>query len=237
MLSIELMLFLGIFGFYLFDSLLLLHSNEILFLKHKNRWEIIYPKDHFLLLGKSLYIPNPLTPNKLLFRMCWSEPHNNKNLDFLNRLEIISIEIRWFILALLVVFFVWLPFELFFSNYRSHLLMVIAIIYLLMGFVFILTYKKRNSLRISRKDIAYLLIESFFCSPLSLNLFRKICAYQCTSMNPLAFAKNELDKLSFLKFRDDLCARIDSRLLLIDRNNPRFQILMSQKLKVMETEW
>jgi hypothetical protein len=59
-------------GLYLYDSALLLYSNEaMLVLAGKNRWLTGFGSNRTTLYSRELYLPNPFTPTRPLFRLSW----------------------------------------------------------------------------------------------------------------------------------------------------------------------
>ena len=70
--SFETLLVLGILGFYLFDSAMLLYFNEFAIVKSSSAWAFACPASRWRIRGKTPYLPNPLTPGNPLFRAAWS---------------------------------------------------------------------------------------------------------------------------------------------------------------------
>ena len=67
--SFEVLLPLGALGLYLFDSVLLLYSNEVLFLHSRRRWGFVM-SSALLLGGRRLCFVNPLTPAPMTTIRC-----------------------------------------------------------------------------------------------------------------------------------------------------------------------
>jgi hypothetical protein len=72
MTSFEVWLPVGAIGLYLFDSILWLYSNELIFQRRGGKW-ISAAIPAFLLAGRRVCFPNPLTPGTPQFTVRWSE--------------------------------------------------------------------------------------------------------------------------------------------------------------------
>ncbi len=60
-------------GLYLYDSALLLYSNEaVLVCARHNRWLAGFGSNRTTLRGRQLYLPNPLTPTRPVYRLSWT---------------------------------------------------------------------------------------------------------------------------------------------------------------------
>ena len=134
-LSFEIMLVLGVIGFYMLDSLMLLYVNELIYVQAntKGQWFFICPKLRWQILGKVPCIPNPLTPSSPLFRVSWpvSSPselqEDSESLQrFLNTLN----PLRYFTILLFFLLVVGLPFVLFSFGGGFELLILIGLIYI-----------------------------------------------------------------------------------------------------------
>ena len=127
------MLVLGIVGFYLFDSAMLLYVNELVFVEKNGKWGVGRPESEWQMLGKSLYVPNPLTPDYPLFRACWvvASASNEHQEDietlrqFINDLN----PLRYMTFSLFVLLLIGLPMVLLGFGTGLALLLLLGVIY------------------------------------------------------------------------------------------------------------
>ena len=236
--SFEVLLVLGAFGFYLYDSCMLLYANELIFIRANDRWDFVSPGNNYLLLGKSPYFPNPLTPHKMVFRVYWSDSgqHNPNNMESLERFMSSLIELQYIVIILLALFFLLLPLVLLFYGSGSQLLWVFALIYINIGVMLTQVYRRKEILMISTRKFILLLLESFLCAPFALNILRKLSLHRTLYGDPIKFAQNSFDKTTFYNLIDVVCRKIDEQLELIEIDSPRHSSLQSYRVRIKEME-
>lgn len=234
--SFEILLVLGVVGFYLYDSSMLLYTNELIFIRNRRSWRTCSTRHNPLLLGKRLYIPNPLTPNVAVFRVYWSEFElRSKDIDYsLNVFLTGLMPLGYLILLLFGLMFLCLPAVLFCYGSGAQLLWLMAIVYSNIVMIFLLVFQQREIFGLSKKLCFFLLIESLACAPFALNVLRKITLHRSQFMDPIEFARKYFDDESFrtliLVIRDE----IGEQLEWIDAESPRFSSLKHYSEKVKE---
>jgi hypothetical protein len=147
-LSFEIMLVLGVVGFYIFDSAMLLYSNELAYVQMKGRWSFVYPESHWQIFGKNPYIPNPLSPDSPLFRVYWTVSRSSEQQEdhealqrFLGALN----PLRHFTILLFALLIVGLPIVL--SRFGTGLgfLILLGFVYITISGMLIQTYRQREA--------------------------------------------------------------------------------------------
>ncbi|MCI0557330.1 MAG: hypothetical protein MN733_02465, partial [Nitrososphaera sp.] len=212
-LSFETMLLLGIVGFYLFDSAMLLYVNELVFAEKDGKWVFGRPESGWQMLGRNLYIPNPLTPDYPLFRTSWaatSTPDEHlENIEtlqqFLNALK----PLRYFTFGLFALLLIGLPLVLFGFGTGLVLLLLLGTIYCTISVMLIQVYRQREEFGLSGKTFAKLVFDSLACAPFALNLVRKITLRRSLAGDPICFAHQVLDADAFAQLVQVLCHRVD----------------------------
>ncbi len=166
-------------GIYLFDAALLLYRNEaVLFPVRTGKYSVAFSPGWGQLLGKSVYLPNPLMPHRPLYRLSWQarttsvssatgQPNWEKRYQNLSTLFP-------FIWAMFIALFVLLPVGLFTQVGHAVLLVAIAMLYLNALVVLVLLFRGRHQLGMTGKRFAAIAFESLVCIPCALNLVRKI---------------------------------------------------------------
>ena len=237
MVSFEILLVLGAFGFYLYDSGMLLYVNEMVFLRDRRQWNFAYPGNNWLLLGRSPYIPNPLTPDIAIFRVYWSDTdqssqNSNKSIEqFVTAL----VPLQYFVGVLLAQFFVVLPFVLFLYGSGPQLLWAFGAIYLNIAVILVVVYRKKDILGVSKRKFLVLSFESLACAPFALNILRKLTLHRSLVGDPIKFAKIMFDQNAYLSLVGVVSKRIDEQLELVDIDTPRYASLQAYKEKIQET--
>lgn len=219
------MLVLGIVGFYLFDSAMLLYVNELVFSEKNGTWVIVRPESGWRMLGKNLYIPNPLTPDYPLFRTCWvvDSMANERQEDieklrqFLNELN----PLRYMTCGLFALLLIGLPIVLLGFGTGLGLLLLLGVIYFTISLMLAQIYQQRDELGLSWKIFAKLAFDSLACAPFALNLVRKITLRRTLVGDPICFAHQVLDVDAFTLLVQSLCHRVDEEIEFEDEASPR----------------
>jgi len=230
------MLVLGIFGFYLFDSAMLLYANELVFVEQDGKWSFGRPESGWQMLRKNLYLPNPLTPDYPLFRVCWvisSAPSEHQDdietlRDFINVLN----PLRYMTFSLFVLLLIGLPVVILWFGTGLALLLLLGVIYCAISIMLTLIYRQREKLGLSVKSFAKLAFDSFACAPFALNLVRKITLRRSLNGDPICFAYQALDADAFAHLVQALCHRVDEEIEFEDEASPRYSALKDFKNRI-----
>lgn len=233
-LSFEALLIIGIAGFYLFDSATLLYADELVYIKQGKGWAFACPRGNWRLGGKTLYIPNPLTPVHPLFRVHWSpaEPQppceSTVPVDFLNALRPFC-----YLNGLLLVLLLGIqPLILLTLGAGVEFLAVLAIIYSIVLAMVILSYRRRLILDLSRKVWMKLTFDSLICIPYALNFTRKLTLSHPLTQTPVNFALQHFDTTTLSQLGDTLHTQIDEELAFEDENSLRYKALLHYKSRI-----
>jgi hypothetical protein len=196
--SFEVLLPVGAIGLYLFDSILLLYSNEVLFLRRGHRWRFVM-STQLLVEGRRLCFVSPLTPAIPQFRVRWSEGDARQEqedepalLAFFGALRPLQYLVSGLLLLLLA-----LPVELLFFGTGPELLALMAAFYLLILVALGYTYARRAVLRLSVKSFLALSFDALACAPFAINLVRKLGMRRSLAGNPIDFARRTFDAPTF----------------------------------------
>jgi hypothetical protein len=226
------MLVLGVVGFYMFDSAMLLYSNELAYVQINGRWSFVYPESRRQILGKNPYIPNLLSPDSPLFRVCWSVSMSSEQHEghealqrFLGALNLL----RHFTIVLFALLIVGLPIVLFGFGTGFGFLMLLGFVYITISGMLIQTYRQREELGLSIKAFAKLAFDSLVCAPFALNLVRKITVRRPLAGDPIKLAHQIFDDATFSRLVGVLCNRVDEELEFEDKESPRYEALKDYK--------
>jgi hypothetical protein len=204
----EVLLPLGAIGLYVFDSVLWLYSNEIVFLRRRN-WDLITGSG-ILIAGRRLHLPNPLTPATPPFRVRWSQNDPRQGEEDpaeLDRFVAALRPIQYLVVALLVLLTA-LPLELLWLGTGPGLLVLFAAFYLVIGTALSYIFIRRRELQISGGAFLSLAFDSLACAPFSINLVRKISLRRSLVGNPIALARRTFEPTAFARLIQSVCARI-----------------------------
>lgn len=233
--SFEVLLVLGAIGFYLFDSAMLLYANELVFAETNGRWIFACPGSRWRLLGKNPYLPNPLTPDDPLFRVCWSvsEPSKRQeDQDALRHFIRALTPLRYMVFVLLMLLLIGLPLVLYRFGTGLGLFLLLGVIYLTITVMLIQTYRRREVLGLSGKVFAGLAFDSLACAPFALNMVRKITLRRSLVGDPISFAHKIFDADTFARLVNALCNRVDEELELEDEESSRCSELEAYRNRI-----
>ena len=197
--SSETLLVLGAIGLYLIDSWILLYSNEVVFREAYGRWDWSCGSPRQI-LRKNPYLPNPLTPDLLLFRASWGVSPSGQCEDVqgvLSALGSALAPLRSMVVILLVLLGLGLPLFVYLQASSALLFLAIAIYGIGLAIALLLC-RRRSALGLGKRALAELAIEAVLCPPLALNVVRKITLRRTLIDDPIAFAQHALQRDRFL---------------------------------------
>ena len=223
-LPFEVLLILGIVGFYVFDSARLLYFNELILAETYGHWSFACPRTRWALKGKLPFIPNPVTPDTVLLRVVWSVGEKELDLDALEKTRRFIQETRilgYFILVLFTLMIIILPGVLYRFGTGTFLLITFTSIYLTILALLGVVYRKRDALGLSQKAMTSIVIDCLACPPFAINLVRKISLLHPVEIDPVAFALEHFEKPKFAQLANALKERLDEELDLEEEGSMR----------------
>ena len=231
--AFELLLPLGAIGLYLFDSIQLLYANEFLFLHRSRGWGFA-GSSAFLLAGRRVYIPNPLTPGTPQFRVRWSEADPRQEQEEAGELDRFFRALRpvqHLVRALLILLFA-LPVELLFYGTGVELLAVMAAFYLVMLATLACIFARRRELRVSGRSFLALCFDSLACAPFAINLVRKLALRRALVGNPIAFATRTFEPAVCASLIGAVSRRVSEEQQRENGQTPRWSELEAYRSKL-----
>jgi hypothetical protein len=188
-LTFEIALPLGAIAFYVYDSVLLVHGNELLFVRVRRRWHAV-GGSNLVLLGKRACLPALLQPWALVFRTFWSAKVVRADLplvwptaELLRALR----PLRVIASALLVLLVGALPAASLAFGSGLLLLGVFALYYLLVIVALALTFARREVLGLQGRAYWSVALDAFACAPFAVNLVHRITLRQNVPIDAIAF--------------------------------------------------
>lgn len=231
--AFEVLLPLGAIGLYLFDSVLLLYSNELLLLPRSRRWSFAEGST-LLVAGRRVYLPNPLTPGTPQFRVRWSEADPRQEHEEGGELERFFRALRpvqYLVMALLVILLA-LPVELLLYGTGIELLAVMAAFYLVTLATLACIFARRRELRVSGRSFLALCFDSLACAPFAINLVRKLTLRRALVGNPIAFAARTFEPAVFSSLLGAVSRRVSEEQQRENGQTPRWSELEAYRSKL-----
>ncbi len=234
---------LGLFGlailFYLYDSTVLLYSNEaVLTCDGKRRWRVWTGFPGFLLAGRTLCMLNAFTPHRPSYRLSW---------DF-NSLEARPNQTQWTesahdlnalmptTLSAGLGLFVLLPLGMFTALGAYAVIFALILIYGSIMFSLLLVRRRRMLIASDRRHFLALAFECLACPPFGVNMVRRTTlGLRIAEPLPLA-AVRLLDAAGWSRLRTLCVSRLEAALQLPTAGSDEEKSLLAQKQRLLKLE-
>ncbi len=237
--STETLLVLLIFALYLKDCLLLLQPGEAVLLSRRGtRWAAGFGLRNWRLGGREPYLANPLRPDLVVFRLCWSprprpQPGPPPRVPVGVPVELARLgPLAWASWCLLLVL---VPMAL-----VGHLGPVVVVAAIVLAYASILVallcaWAWRRPLGIAPRSLALLAFECLACPPCAPNLLRRIATLRAVDEDFEAAAQRLLDPGPLARARAQCRIRIDERLEEVGEGDPEGEVLRQARRRFQET--
>ena len=194
--SYETLLILGIYVFYIYDSALLVSSNQVIFSEGFGFWSFSFPSGRLSFLRKLIYLPNLLLPFSALFIQSWpsksnqiTKPNIKKIQNFLRLLLPLRLMVMMASCLLLIV----LPVMILNHVSTLFLLANVGLIYVLNLFMVIYICIKKVNFGLTNKDLFEIAFDCMACPSFAINAVRKVSLKQYFYNSPLVHAEKFLN--------------------------------------------
>jgi len=234
----ELLLPAGAMAFYLYDSLLWLFGDELVLIHGARRWSFAAGSD-WLLLRRRLYLPNPFTPQQLLWRACWSAASQvGESTDLAAQAAVWGLlrPLRVLVLVLLVLIVVALPALVAGGATPLWLLALLAAIYLVAGVAVAWIWRHRVALGLSARACRALSFDAIACPPFAINLVRKIALHSGVRGELLAQARSVFEPAVLEQLRATLVRRVAEQLVVESAGSAAHTALSAYQRQLLEQQ-
>jgi hypothetical protein len=223
--------------FYLYDSSVLLYSNEaILTCERAQRWSAVLGGKGFLFAGRSLCVLNPFTPDRPSFRLTW---------DF-DAMESRAAASSWsarahefhklapFSFVGWIALYVGLPLGMFTELGAYAIVPALVLLYGSILLALIQLRRKGTLVSLGRNRFWTTVFECLACPPFGVNMIRHITlGVRITEPLPLA-AVRLLDAARWGLLRDQCISRIDDAIQLVEEDSTERRALEAQKQRLCD---
>ena len=163
-------------GLYLYDSAILMFSNEALLIpKANDHWFVGFGSNGTTFKGKGVYIPNPFLPVQPLFKLTWNIEGEAKgfvhpwtaNRAGYGRL----VPLVWSLAALT---FILLPVVLFKRLGDTLILLSFCLIYANVLSIMLALWLNRERFELTHRGLVAMSLDLLVCPPFALNIIRRL---------------------------------------------------------------
>ena len=230
----EVLLPLGAIGLYLFDSTLLLYSNELLLARRSGGWSFAVSSG-LLLGGRRLCFLNPFTPATPQFPVRWSEADTRQEQESREELDAFLAALRplQYLVITLWVLLLALPVELFLLGTGVELLALMGAFYVVVLAALGYIYVRRRELRVPGKAFLALCFDVLACAPFAVNLVRKLALRRSLAGNPIDFARRTFEPETFSRLIHAVCRRVSDEQLREYGQTPKWRELEAYRKELI----
>lgn len=213
-LDAETMLALVIWAFYIQDSVLLLHFDDLLVSGGRRGWRAWTGSD-LEMRGRFLFVPAPFLPALTIYRASWLTPETgavdnpNALLKFSRLLWPLRVGCSLVGVSLLIV----VPWIMLTSGDAVLLLVALCISTAVTLLMLTHLLANRRRLDLGVRALAVMTVESLLCPPYAINLYRKMCIRRGFRGDPVIFAAKAMDTNAQRELYEAIQKRLDLLLL------------------------
>jgi hypothetical protein len=172
------LLIAAVIGLYIYDSALLLRRDEgVLIPGGRGEWSVGLGTQSYQLMGKYLFVPNPFMPHRPVYKATWRVGEDACRGDDWDARRNALRPLAPMVWGMAVAFFVLLPLGFFTRLGNWALLAAIMLLYVSIVAALAWAWKNRSRLMLSRRQYAAFAFECLVCSPLAMNMIRRLSAY------------------------------------------------------------
>lgn len=177
--------------FFLYDAVMLVYSNELLFVRSPAGWRAVRPKG-LEVLGKTLYLPSPLMLWQPAIRLAWPLDEGNAAvIDYArqDRHARAMLALRLPVIVLAGLILVYLPLALVTVETGPLVWSGLAMAYLAVLTLLLMVYRLRRQIGLTAKGMLGLAIELLLCPPYAINVVRRLTLKWPAPFDALQFAR------------------------------------------------
>lgn len=234
MTNLNLWLPIGAFALYLYDSILLLHSNELI-MERRHSWQV-RSGSQFYWKGRMVYLPNPFLPHVAGYRVYWDPSTSGDssvpapNFAAIDRL---FRGLRPLVIGLLTLLCIVLPAVSWGLGSGWPLLAVFGLCYGLVVAILATVWRQRLQISISNRQFVGLSFDLLACAPFAANVIRKIAlTIVAGSTEAISFSKTINDPSAFVAVTEVIKASARKELSQLEEGEPSRQLLGAYLLKL-----
>jgi hypothetical protein len=233
---------IGLFGlavfFYLYDSTVLLYSNEaVLACDTRLRWSAATGWAGFLLAGRTVCLLSPFTPHRPSFRLRWDyhsllQAPPSPWMDSSQELKVLAPTT----LTAATGLYVLLPLGMFTSLGAYAVIPALALLYGSISVSLFLVKRRRILIQPGPTRFLSLAFECIACPPFAVNMVRRTTlAYRIAEPLPLAAARL-LDRPGWNMVRGQCIVRIDDALQTAAAESDEERSLLAQRQRLLDLD-
>jgi hypothetical protein len=211
----------GVAGMYVYDAVLLLYHNEVVFFERRDGTWSFSAGSEFELGGRHVYIPALLAPHRAVLRLRWSSLQTPSAASPLRGLRAwrIGVAASASSVMLLAVVFAALPFVL--LGPIIVLLGWMIVLYAVIAFAVLRVWRLRKVVGLGGKEFTGIASDALLCAPYALDLVRKQGLRAAGRFDLVATAHRLLDAGERARLTETIRAKLQRQMDIEDTDSER----------------
>ncbi|QWT21545.1 hypothetical protein KPL74_05950 [Bacillus sp. NP157] len=217
----------GVVAMYVYDAVLLLYHNEVVFQEGRNgRWSVSVGSD-FQLAGRHVFLPPMLAPARSLLRLRWSSLQAPAHAAPLHGLRAWRIGVSACAGPVLLVACVFAAMPAVVYSPIHVILGWMAALYVSILAAVLRLWRVRRLTGLSRKDATSISSDALLCAPYALNVMRKQGQRAGDRFDIVSVAHALLDAPERERLTRAIQARVRDEMALVDLDSDRHRQLQA----------
>ena len=227
--STEALLMGAVVALYLYDSVVLLHCNEaLLYPVGRSGWALRFGSHRFQWRGREVFLPNPLTPHRPLYRVLWSYGASSDVQCTVSEWRRGDRGLAVSIWAMALALWLLLPLGLFSRWGDVSILAALIVFYAFALLALASLWRRRVALSLARGPLLRLAFESLTCPPFALNLIRHVSLLASPHAGLVDAARGLQDAEAWVGTRAVLMARLQDDLRWLEPLDPEIKVVEAE---------
>ena len=232
--SAEALLMGGVVALYLYDSTILLHCNEaVMYPVGRTGWALRFGSHRFQWRGREVFLPDPSTPHRPLYRLLWSyDMPSNEAVKRVPEWLRGDWKLTGAIWAMVFALGLLLPLGLFSRWGDLMIVAALAVFYASAVMALSLIWRRRLKLALGRNQFLRLAFECLTCPPFALNLIRHVSLLTQPPVDLVTTACGLQDAKAWEETRSRLMDRLQEELQWLGSADPEVVAVNAELMRL-----
>ncbi len=211
----------GVIGMYVYDAVLLLYHNEVVFFERRDgSWSFSAGSD-FELGGRHVYVPALLAPHRAVLRLRWSSQQSLSRLSLPRGLRAWRIGVAASAVPVMLVAVVFAVLPVVLLGSVLTLLAWMLVVYATIAFAVMRVWRLRKVTGLGGKEFAGIASDALLCAPYALDLVRKQGMRAAERFDLVSTAHRLLDAGERARLAETVRAKVKRQMDIEDADSER----------------
>ncbi|MGY3232441.1 hypothetical protein ACVWWJ_003925 [Luteibacter sp. HA06] len=211
----------GVTGMYVYDAVLLLYHNEVVFFERRDGSWSFSAGSEFELGGRHVYVPALLAPHRAVLRLRWSSQQSLSRLSLPRGLRAWRIGVAASAVPVMLVAVVFAVLPVVLLGSVLTLLAWMLVVYATIAFAVMRVWRLRKVTGLGGKEFAGIASDALLCAPYALDLVRKQGMRAAERFDLVSTAHRLLDAGERARLVETLRAKVKRQMDIEDADSER----------------